>query len=156
MALGAFELLLKDGNDDWKKLAISNLVLPRFEPGKSSFDYDREPAVTNTLKGAEISRIWVDELFTPPVTPDFSYENDALPTAKVDIYATEGDAHDPRNPNPAAGRRKIWIIKIGDRRVGGEYPSLAFAKTAAAPMHARLVETLLADMRKTNPNFARF
>ncbi|WLR90936.1 hypothetical protein [Shinella zoogloeoides] len=156
MALGAFEALLKD--DDWKKLSISNLLLPRFGPSKS-IAYDRE-ATTNALAGKEISHVWVDEWFSPPkapaISPDFSYENDVFPAAKVDIFAVEGDAHDPRNPNPAAGRRRFWIIKIGERRVGGEYASLAFAKAAAAPMHARVVEALLAHMQKANPNYARF
>lgn len=88
--------------------------------------------------------------------PEFSYKTDAFPDATVNIYAGEGAARDPRNPNPSAGPRKFFVIKVGERRVGGEYASLAIAKTFAQRMHKRLIDALVADRQEANPNFGRF
>lgn len=113
-----------------------------------------------SLLGRSISLIAMDEFFNPvlPISraPEFSFKNERYPAANVDIYQIRGERHDPRNPNPKAGPRIFYIIKVGDRAVGGEYASLAIAKAIAKPMHDRLVKGLVDDQRKLTPHFGRF
>ncbi len=114
-----------------------------------------------SLIGRSISLIAMDELFNPVLSmpraaPEFSFKNERYPAANVDIYQIRGERHDPRNPNPKAGPRIFYIIKVGDRAVGGEYASLAIAKAIAKPMHDRLIKGLVDDQRKLTPHFGRF
>lgn len=117
------------------------------------------------LIGSRPISIWVDEfcfsktdktIKLPARGPEFSFKSDLYPEANVDIYAVKGERDDPRNPNPQAGRRNYFIIKVGERQVGAQYPSLAFAKTIAGTMHERLVTGLVADVRKRSPHYGRF
>lgn len=113
------------------------------------------------FSGRSISLLAMDELFNPvqsiPRTaPEFSYKDERYPAADVDICQVRGERHDPRNPNPKAGPRIFYTIKVGDRSVGGEYASLAIAKAIAKPMHDRLIKGLVDDQRKLTPHFGRF
>jgi len=160
MALTSYSLEFEDDLGKMRKLPIIDMALPTPYP-KSDFTLTKLKD-RGTLSGKAITHFWIDELsFTwprslPPSPPDFSFENEVFPAAKVDIIRVRGDAHDPRNPNPAAGPRSFWTIRVGDRRVGKEYPSLAMAKVIGEQMHARLVDALTADMKQANPNFGRF
>lgn len=105
------------------------------------------------LTGSEFTGIYMDELSGP--IADFSFHNDSYPLARVDIFS-ETLKNDPRNPNPAAGKRKVFYIIAGGKRVGGEYASLSMAKVFAEPMHKKMVKALEDDLQKNNPTFGVF
>jgi len=143
-------------------MALSDLVTAMM--GRQS----RKSLITEILKssppfslGRPVSLLTMDELFSPVLSipraaPEFSYKDERYPAANVDIYQIRGERHDPRNPNPKAGLRIFYTIKVGDRSVGGEYASLAIAKAIAKPMHDRLIKGLVDDQRKLTPHFGRF
>jgi hypothetical protein len=84
------------------------------------------------------------------------YENAAFPEAKVFVYENWTESRDPKNPNPSAGRQRIYKIVTNGRQVPTDFYSLAMAQHQAEGLHERLVAGLLEDKRKSQPNFGRF
>jgi hypothetical protein len=86
-----------------------------------------------------------------------TFETAKVPNATIKVFEVDMDPKDPRNPNPQHRRgAKEFIIKCGDRRIGGTYKTLAAAKMKAKAVHEEMVAGIYALRQKRNPNYARF
>lgn len=118
----------------------------------------------NQIRGTSAAWILADEwnqVFTNPdavAVPEAVFEDKAFPEATIKVFTDEIDRLDPRNPNPAAGPIKRWIVMCGERVIGDQrgYRTLQVAKMKAKTVHEQMVKALLQERQCDNPLFGRF
>lgn len=97
------------------------------------------------ILGREIAKIWVDEFAgkiwaTSPVVIAV-YDEPDYPEARIEVHEISLLANDPRNPNPAAGAVKRFVV-VTNGRASREIKSIAVAKLMAKATHERLIGAL--------------
>ncbi len=76
-------------------------------------------------------------------------------TATITIHETMREKRDPRNPNPHAGKSKIWVVRADNKKVGKDHGSYDSAFIAAQSLHNSLIRSAEKALSK-NPEFGCF
>jgi hypothetical protein len=113
------------------------------------------------VNGTELRWVFLDEYSTPgKPLPDvrLTLDDKRFPEARVEVHCEEESKKDPRNPNPKAKPRKLFVIYTGakaDKKTGSGQ-SLEKIVGAAKRMHAAIIKGRLAEMNTADPDFGRF